>query len=288
MKSVTVALQGGLGNQMFQYALGRTLSLRLGLPLTLDLAMLRIRTATQPPRRYELGRFRLAGPRLRDRPLWLARAGDSAARWLASRGIGSMCFVNEASLAFQPEALQVSGPCRLEGYWQSERYFEAMATELREDFTFQQAPDAHSAGYESRLRAVKSVGLNFRRTDFVESPFHGTCSENYYTAALERVVERLGRDIELFIFSDDMEWCRKNVRYSLPTTYVDWEGMDHTSEDLRLMSACRALVMANSTFSWWAGWLNPRPDKLIIAPRQWFQAPGYISDLPNSPWLTAL
>jgi hypothetical protein len=196
--------------------------------------------------------------------------------------------IKERDLQFHPEVLQVSGPCQLVGYWQSERYFESIAGQLREDFTFLPPQDARSVECESRIRRVKSVGLNFRRTDFVGSSTFDTCSEDYYAAALELVVTQLGRDVELFVFSDDIDWCRHNVRYSFPTTYVDWEGMDHTGEDLRLMSACRALIMANSSFSWWAGWLNPRPDKVMVAPRQWFRAPGKVSDLPKSSWLIAI
>jgi hypothetical protein len=287
-KSVAVTLLGGLGNQMFQYALGRTLSLRLGLPLVLDISMYRNRIAGRIPRQYELDRFRLAGQQVRDQPLLLARLRNRLTRILSFCGIGETQRIEEQGLAFHPQVLQTRGPCQLVGYWQSERYFESISQQLREDFTFLPSPDPRSAPYESRIRQAKSVGLCFRRTDYVSSPTFGTSPEEYYTAALDLVASQLGRDIELFVFSDDIEWCRRNVRYPFATDYVDWEGMDHTGEDMRLMSACQALIMANSTFNWWAGWLNPRPDKVVVAPRQWFRKPGLVSDLPDSPWLIAI
>ena len=291
MKSVTITLLGGLGNQMFQYAIGRALSIRLGLPLVLDLSMLRLRTDAYIARDYELGCFRLSGQRVRDLPVWLARAGTNVSRWLVSQGISSVQHIQERGVQFQPEVLEVRGACRLEGYWQSECYFAPVSKQLRADFTILPAPDPRSVECAARIRDVASVGLHVRRGDYLTHPncaaFHSVCPKDYYDAALQHVLERLGPAVELFVFSDDMEWTRENIRYPLPTTYVDWNATCGY-EDLRLMSACRALIMANSTFSWWGGWLNPRPDRLVIAPRQWFQAPGYVSELPNSPWVIAL
>jgi Glycosyl transferase family 11 len=283
-KAVEVVLDGRLGNQMFQYALGRSLSLRLGLPLVLHTSELSLGL----PDPFDLPCFRLSNHQVRNWPVSLFHART---RWLsrfASWGIGATHVVQEASLQFSPDVLSVDGPCLLAGYWQSERYFDSISEQLREDFKFRIAGDADSAEYESRIRSVKSVGVHFRRREYVGHPFHGTCSEEYYRAALDLVVSRLGHDVEVFVFSDDIDWCRHNVRYPLPTTYVDRERMERPYEDLRLMSSCRALIMANSSFSWWAGWLNPGPDKLVVAPKRWFQAPGAVSDLPLSPWLVAI
>ncbi len=272
---------------MFQYAIGRALSIRLGLPLVLDISMYRKRLG-RVPRSYELWRFRLSGQRVRDQPFLLGRVRNRLTRISDACGIGWIQFVKERGLQFHPEVLDVKGSCQLIGYWQSERYFESIAGQLREDFTFVTPLDARSAEYESRIRRVKSVALQFRRSDFVGNSTFDICGEDYYSAALELVMAQIGRDIELFVFSDDIDWCRNNVRYSFPTTYVNWERMDSTGEDLRLMSACRALVMANSSFGWWAGWLNSRPDKLAVGPRRWFGRSDWVSELPRSPWLIAI
>ncbi|SRR5579871_584217 len=287
MQSITVTLLGGLGNQMFQYALGRAHSLRTGLPLVLDRSRLEMTMLLEPQREYELDCFRLSG-RERFWPTWLNDFTKRFSEWRIEMGADPEPFIAERTLGFDPAVLEMRGPCRLQGFWQSERYFESIAPQLREDFTFRRRPGRRAAAYLDRIRQANSVAVNFRRKDFVESSWHGVCSSEYYEAALQLVVERLGRNIELFIVSDEIEWCRENVKFPFPTTFVDLERQEPDYELMRLMSECRALIGANSTFSWWSGWMNPRAGKIVIAPRQWFAKPEAVSDLPNSPWLTAI
>ena len=286
-RAIKVLIDTGLGNQMFQYALGRSLSLRQRRPLILDTSLL----SQEPDWGFDLRHFRLGQQRVRNWPFlpWIIRV--KLLRVLASPVMEVVGWINEPRLQFSPEVLETDQPCILNGYWQSERYFDSISDKLREDFTIVTAQDARSAECQRRIRSVKSIGLHVRRGDYVTVPscnaFHGTCSKDYYDAALRLILPRLGRDVELFVFSDDMKWARENIQYAPPTTYVDW-NQDRSYEDMRLMSSCRALIMANSSFSWWAGWLNARPDKLVVAPRQWYRAPGAVSDLPLSPWLVAI
>lgn len=285
-RAVEVVTGAGLGNEMFQYALGRTLAIRMQRPLVLDISMLYL----EPDWGFDLPCFRLGEQRVRDAP-FMSRARMKLLRKLASYGLEVMHVVNESGLAFAPEILQIDRPCVLDGYWQSERYFESISERLREEFTIIQPQDQRSSDCQRRILETKSIGLHVRRGDYVTIPFHndfhGTCSKQYYDAAIKLVMARLGPNAELFVFSDDMMWSRENIRYPLPTTYVDW-NQDRCYEDLRLMSSCHAMIIANSTFSWWGGWLNPRPDKLVIAPRNWYRAPGVASDLPKSSWLMAI
>jgi hypothetical protein len=276
-----------MGNQMFQYAIGRALSIRLNRPLVLDLSRLRL----EPEYGFDLRYFRLGRQHVRDRRGLARRVSRNVVRLLAAHGIEVMRFVDESSLQFSADVVEIRTPCVLDGYWQSERYFESFGGQLREEFTIVADQDPRSAACEAKIRGVRSIGLHVRRGDYVATPeshaFHGTCPMEYYDAALELVLSRIGPEAELFVFSDDIEWARANIRYALPTTHVDWNAA-RSYEDLRLMSACGALIMANSTFSWWGGWLNPRSDKVVVAPRQWFRAPGVVSDLPQSPWLIAI
>lgn len=286
-RAIEVLIDSGLGNQMFQYALGRSLSVRLHRPLILDTSLL----FQEPGWGFDLRHFRLGRHRVRNWPFLPWRVRMKLLRILASQGMEVVRWIIEPGLQFSSEVLATDKPCVLEGYWQSERYFDSISDQLREDFMIVTAQDARSGECQTRIRSVKSIGLHVRRADYVTLPscnaFHGTCPKEYYDAALELIVSRLGPDAELFVFSDDMKWVRENIQYALPTTYVDW-NQDRSYEDLRLMSSCRALIMANSSFSWWAGWLNARPDKLVVAPRQWYRAPGAVSDLPLSLWLVAI
>ena len=286
-KAVEVLLDGRLGNQMFQYAFGRSLSLRLCRPLILNTSLL----FREQSLALDLRHFRLCPHRVRHWPLLPLIMRMKLLRGLASLGMGRASVIHEPSLQFSPEVLAVGKPGVFTGYWQSERYFDSISGQLREDLTLVAPQDARSATCQRRIREVNSIGIHVRRADYVTKPdsnaYHGVCSKEYYDAALRLILSRLGNGVELFVFSDDMEWARANLQYGLPTTHVDW-NLDRNYEDLRLMSSCRALIMANSSFSWWAGWLNPRPDKLVVAPRQWYRAPGVVSDLPLSPWLVSI
>lgn len=286
-RPIEVVMDAGLGNEMFQYALGRALSVRLARPLVLDISLL----FQYPGGEFDLPCFRLGEQRIQELsyPAWIART--KALRFLGSCGIELVHFVEESTLLFSSEVLEINAPCILRGFWQSERYFASIETQLRDEFTMVREQDSRSAACQAQILNVHSIGLHVRRTDYLPAPgqedYHGTCPKEYYDAALKLILSRLGGGAELFVFSDDIEWTRENIRYDIPTVYVDW-NRERNYEDLRLMSQCRALVMANSTFSWWAGWLNPRKDKIVVAPRQWYRAAGVESDLPNSAWLTAL
>jgi len=272
---------------MFQYAMGRALSDRLGLPLTLDISLFRLGPQEG---RFDLPQFRLGEYRTCDWPLRVFRARNKIYRMLTAWGIRTFYYTDEPSGKFVAEALNVQLPCLVEGYWQHERYFASVADQLRREFQPVNEPSVRNQDCLARIRAAKAVAIHFRRGDYLTEPYasiHGTCPMEYYDAALSRMQARLGPDPALFIFSDDIEWAKINVRYPLPTTFVDWNA-GQAWEDLRLMSACRGLAMANSSFSWWAGWLNPDPDKIVIAPRRWFRSPDFSNALPESPWLTAL
>lgn len=277
----------GLGNEMFQYAIGRSLSQRLSRPLVLDISLF----FQTPGWGFNLPCFRLGEQRVRELPyaLWQLRSRTLGA--LASCGLEFMRVVEEPSLLFWNEVLEVERPCILRGYWQSERYFEAISGRLRDEFVIVREQDPRSADCQRRIRGGPSIGLHVRRKDYIPPPgeedFHGTCPKEYYDAALKLVLSRMPSGAQLFVFSDDMAWARENIRYDLKTEYVDWNA-ERNYEDLRLMSRCRALIMANSTFSWWAGWLNTHEDKIVVAPRRWYLAPGAESDLPNSRWLIAI
>lgn len=285
--AVEVVMDAGLGNAMFQYALGRALAVRHGRPLVLDTSLL----FQSPDWTFDLPHFRLGEQRIRELPyrLWLARR--QALEGLARIGLAPIRVVDEQGLLFDAGVLQVRPPCILSGFWQSERYFESVEAQLRREFTIVREQDPRSAACHARIRQVPSIGLHVRRGDYLvtgdEEDFHGTCPPEYYEAALRLVRPRLGPGAELFVFSDDSAWARRHLRFDLPTEYVDWNA-HRNYEDLRLMSACRALIAANSTFSWWAGWLNPRTDKTVVVPRQWYRAPGATSDLPAARWALAI
>ena len=289
---IVTRLMGGLGNQMFQYAAGRSLALRLGTELLIDRTWLESeRQMFETPRRYELDvlrlRARFASPELVSA---LERRGNNPLNRLRKKiGIAAPAVVlRETSHAFDPSFRTVSRNVLLVGYWQSEKYFAACADEIRSEFGLRDSPSDRNRELIEQMRATSSLSLHVRRGDYVSSEttnrFHGVMPIAYYRDAVRAVTERAG-PVEIFVFSDDIDWCKRELEISGHRLhYVDHNTRG--SEDMRLMSSCRHHILANSSFSWWGAWLNPDPGKLVVAPVRWFQEPSVdTSDLLPGGWL---
>jgi hypothetical protein len=124
-------------------------------------------------------------------------------------------------------------------------------------------------------------------SDKKANSIHGTCTLEYYERALAHIARQIGEDMRVYIFSDDPEWTRQNLKAPFEAFYISHNGPEKNYEDLRLMSSCRHHVIANSSFSWWGGWLNPRKDKIVVAPQAWFQPASKLSshDLVPASWI---
>jgi len=305
---VIVRLKGGLGNQMFQYAAARALATARGARLGLDLAAL----DADPKRRFELDRLpisaTIASPRaifrVTARPQTLGqRALCRAARALARlaglppdrelamlRPLGVERRVHsEPHFHFDPGFQGLPAAVYLDGYWQSERYFAAIADQLRRELTPGDAAPAEVRELEAAIRGAESVGVHVRRGDYVTeartAAFHGTCEPDYYRAAAERVREVAGQP-HFFVFSDDPGWVRAHLAFLGPSTVIGPGGRARPHDDMRLLSLCRHAIIANSSFSWWGAWLTDRPGKRVVAPARWFSDPSIdTSDLIPAGWV---
>jgi hypothetical protein len=285
MKRIVVALEGGLGNQMFQYAAGRALSLRVGAQLALDVRPL----LRQGQRAYGLGVFRLGEAELITEGKLPGRAGKIR-RWLLKLTGGERTF-REAGFPYDEAIRQVIAPARLEGYYQSERYFEDVAEVIRADFT----PPADELGrlddLASRLLpSGPKVALHVRRGDYTSPAtmaVHGLMGPDYYARARHLLAERTGPSA-VCVFTDDPAWVRANLGLPADSVFVS-EHTRSAVEDLILMSRCSHHITANSSFSWWGAWLNPKPDKVVVTPSRWFQPTSGLDtrDLRPAGWLQA-
>jgi hypothetical protein len=132
------------------------------------------------------------------------------------------------------------------------------------------------------------VSLHVRRGDYtLAAEGNIALSIDYYTSAISTFKERLV-DPTFFVFSDDMAFVRQNLPHHVKAIFVDNNDATASHEDLRLMSACHHHIIANSSFSWWGAWLNPRPDKMVIAPKHWLlKADSYYPDLLPPSWTLA-
>ena len=286
----------GLGNQMFQYALGRCLAEKHHTTLKLDTTQLLDRrkpnTARHIHRDYDLGIFNIIEDfadqdditTLIYSPLNIIRKlFKKYLKWVIR--IPST-YIVEKQYHFESEILQLPNNVYLEGYWQSEKYFHPIESEIRQEFSFKDELSSKSSILQSEVLSCESICINVRRTDFLVNTIHCVCGLDYFHKAIEVISNQI-KLIKVFVFSDDIEWCQENLKFNYPTTMVSHEYAGNKySEYLHLMSCCKHFVIPNSTFAWWAAWLSNNPNKIVIAPKKWFNNPKIdTTDLIPSSWL---
>jgi hypothetical protein len=276
---VIVRLIGGLGNQMFQYAAGRGISHRNQSGLKLDIS----NYEDDPLRSYGLTHFSIFSEFATVDEIASFRGPFSkkiAARIFRSvpklRNLTSKSVVIERHFDFDPYVLELRGEIYLSGYWNSERYFKDIESIIRTDFVVNSPPDSVGLGIAEQILGTESVSIHVRRGDYVSNAivnqYHFVLPLEYYYESI-RKLNSMVKTPFFFVFSDDPEWTRENLQLNYPIVYVSsmFEGND--AEELRLMSLCKHHIIANSTFSWWGAWLSSNPDKIVIAPRKWFNIP---------------
>jgi hypothetical protein len=290
LNQVVVRLVGGLGNQMFQYAAARSVSYRLGADLRLDLSWF----GADPDRQFALSPFHVKAeiiPAEHSKPLRsgaIIRYGRRLLRLLCPNQGGIPVFM-EHSFEFDPAIDQVVAPVLLEGYFQSEKYFNSIREHIAQDFSLHGAPSPRAEKILRDIRQCDAICVHIRRGDYVNNSaanaYHGVCSLDYYKSGLEEVIKGL-ESPHCFVFSDDMAWVRHNFETKIPTTLVDIHGVTEAHEDLRIMAACKRFVIANSSLSWWGAWLGSREGKIVVAPRQWFKGgKNSTTDLIPENWI---
>lgn len=285
---IIVKLQGGLGNQLFQYATARALAEQHDSKVAFDLSSFQ-EVAARPditPRRYELDAFGITPtqPSLID---GLARNAGPALFKKIGQKLRNITTYQERALGYDPMIGQkTTANTYLVGYFQSERYFENIQEVLRHELTFLSAPN-----YDLLPKVPNLVSLHVRRGDYVTSPkssaLHGLCSLEYYQKAAAYLADRLG-EITIAVFSDDQPWARAHLNLPHPVIFVEGHAAHESYRDMQLMSQCSHHIVANSSFSWWGAWLNPSPDKLVVAPRNWLtheEDPGISANRTPSGWV---
>lgn len=265
---VVAHIYGGLGNQMFQYACGRALALRNGADFQID-----DREFTAGPGQlFSLHHFNIV--RQSGAAGTLPPTKKERVRYLIWRYFkGTPKFTREKGTAFDPDILKLKGDICLHGYWQSERYFEDFSDRIRDELTIITSPDEKNRRVLEEIQNCQAVSVHVRRGDYVSNPkaraYHGLCGPEYYQAAARFIAGKLACDPVFYIFSDEPDWARAHLELPFETRIPGHNDSEHNYEDMRLMAACRHHIIANSSFSWWGAWLNPSPDKIVIAPAQW-------------------
>jgi hypothetical protein len=273
---ICVRLEGGLGNQLFQYAAARALALRHRTAVLLDTSAF-----VRPSRRYTARTLELQAWHI---PAGVASASELRTLALArrlplvSQLIGGWRTYIERGLGYNPVFADLPDGTYLVGYWQSPRYFAECAATIAAEVEPVHSLSPTSAAIAGRIDASASVAVHVRRGDYVSLPsaaaLHGALPRTYYTAAIEQVHAQVTKS-RFYVFSDDPDWCRTQLRLAAQeTTFVNHNHGADTWQDLVLMSRCRHHVIANSSFGWWGAWLADQryhgAPRHVIAPARWF------------------
>jgi len=289
---IVVNLLGGLGNQMFQYALGRYLSLHKNTKLKLDIGSLS-NGAGCTYREYALDVFNINAKIINDDELLYFRRlkKNKFCRTLQKfYPYSKRILIREREgFKYDPNVFKCGKNVYLEGYWQSEKYFIDIEDVIRREFTIRLPKDQENLLLSNEINNSNSVCVHIRRGDYVTNKnaniYHGICSVEYYYKAIELLLNNGVVNPYFFVFSDDPDWARENLKLKYPVKIIDI-NLDKPYEDLRLMSQCKHFVIANSSFSWWGAWLSPSNDKIVIAPKRWITNEARdINDLFPKEWI---
>lgn len=195
---------------------------------------------------------------------------------------------NEKQFEFDKNFFKSRRDIYLKGYRQSEKYFLPFAKDIREAFQFKPDLISDVKQLATSLHTINSVSIHVRRGDYTNKQlldYHGTASHDYYQQAINKVTSSVNKPV-FFVFSDNPDWVKSNLHFDAGVEFVSANISKNHYEDFYLMSQCKHNIIANSSFSWWAAWLNQNPDKIVIAPNRWFnKAHLNTSDLIPCGWL---
>jgi len=283
---------GGIGNQMFQYAAGRSLAIYLNDCYTLDLNDFDRYTLHHG---YELKRvFDVpAEPTSPDelqsvlgfRRLSLIKKILRRRQFSILRG---RKFIVEPYFNFWPKFFSLNSSSYLYGYWQSEKYFKLIEKVIRDDFSFKPPLTEKNLLIANQIDQTNAISLHIRRGDYLTdvktNRIMSVCDISYYERAISYMAAKVSNPV-FYVFSDDMDWVKQSISITYPAVYVDHNRGEDSYVDMQLMSLCKHHIIANSSFSWWGAWLNPSAKKIVVAPSMWFKNGNNDSDLIPEGWV---
>lgn len=284
-----VRIDGGLGNQMFCYAFAIALREASGNKVLIDTHRYKFFPNHYG---YELSKlFNISIKEATNGQLW--RVTNVAYNVFTNKIVEFLLprrktDIAENFLEVNPDLITEHPDGYYIGNWQWYKYFDQYREIIIKEFSFKDDLDLRNLTlYNQLLSENNSVSIHIRRGDYLTDPkYCGICDIDYYSRAIKIVKSQIGFEAHFAIFSNDIEWCRNNL---LPlfssdiVTFVDWNTGSESNKDMRLMSACRFNIIANSSFSWWAAYMNQRNDKSVISPKIWINLP-LTYQIPCAEW----
>ncbi len=275
---VVIKMTGGLGNQMFQYCLFKTYQ-KKGVNVKLDITGYGINSI----RPFSDERYNQTGYMLEQlfnvKCVYASKNDTLFAKNMPAvfgmkkgvmRAFNTVATTDYKELMFSDDEILEKRYQKLKhgllfGYWQYPAQYEEVIEDIRKDFTFKTPLDQENEKTAKQILETNSVSLHVRRGDYLNYSDHFYhLGKNYYSNALEIVKQKAG-DVEIFVFSDDIAWCKQNLGLE-KANYIDGNYGDKNYIDMQLMSLCKHNIIANSTFSLWGALLNDNPEKTVVAP----------------------
>jgi hypothetical protein len=250
---IVAKITGGLGNQLFQYAFARHLSLIHNTELRLDISSYN----EYKPHNYGLSNFNILE------------------NFFPHNENLDLIPIKEKHFHFDPDFISLPNNIYIQGYWQSEKYFNQISSVIKKDLQLKYPMGSKDKKFYELISKANSVSLHIRRGDYIPGTYDDQVSEcltlDYYEKTIHQIQQK-NPDVVFFVFSDDITWAKENLSISRPAYYVDHNSTDANFQDLRLMSLCKHNIIANSSFSWWGAWLNSNLKKEVYAPINWFNS----------------
>ena len=267
---IIVKLTGGIGNQLFQYYLGKNLSIKNKDELILDIS--EFNDKKRQLRTYGLSFFNIKVKVLSEKDL----------------KYNDLKIIKEKSeFIFDPMVFNNKENIFLQGYWQNQKYFYEIKDIIKDEITLKKEFQFDiSKKTDGMLKKENTVAVHIRRGDYIKNrmirKMFNVCDVKYYNKAINKMAELLKNPTFLF-FSDDINWVKKNIKTKFPYLFISG---NRDYEDFIIMQNCKHNIISNSSFSWWAAWLNNNKNKIVVAPSQWINDNNInYSDLIPPGWI---
>lgn len=267
---IILRMAGGLGNQMFQYALYLKL-IHLGKDVLIDDSTCYKEFAMRTTRDVQLEIFNTQYRKATDTEIEEI-TNNSFLKRLKKKIWKRPLIHREAGASIYDRKVFQIDNTYLAGYFQNHEYFKDIKDIILAQYTFpiEKLPQK-SAKYLAQIDTTQSVSIHIRRGDYLKSEntklFGNICTEEYYRQAIASMKEKHGNCI-FYVFTNDQDWAKEHMKED-HFIIVEGNSEDDGYWDMFLMSRCKHNIIANSSFSWWGSWLNTNPDKTIIAPNKW-------------------
>lgn len=261
-------ISDGLGNQLFQYALGRSISYKKGTILKLDTSAF---DRNYKFRNYQLDKYNI----VKNDFTFIENFVYSNFYRIIKKIITKFNLKNKfykniywekKEFDFDSNVFKVNSNYFF-GYWQDFRYFKDIRTILLDEFKLLEHLNSNNSQVMQEIKSTQSISLHVRRGDYLNITHQQVCDLEYYKKAIDLITTEI-KNPHFFIFSDDIEWVKENLQINYDKTFVDF-NQNNPEYDLELMKSCKHNIIANSTFSWWGAWLNNNESKIVISPKYW-------------------